>query len=475
MTRDTVSQSPFLPPWVWLIPLAALVLLLEALQPGLGSPTERMVWYSVLIIIVAAALTRVCRVQKQFDLLEPLHMVFALFLIFYPVRALFAVWLDESWFDPANTAAWRGLSAAVLGFVCFAIGYKISLRKSAVRRIIWLDRSWNLERANAVSLAFLVAGLAGFQALRVLGGSFFYFILLDPDIKAPGEIKAWFFYLLWICLLIQVGALIQFGAWLSSGKLPLRTALYCTLALLSTFLLARYFTVLFLMMLAFAWHYQKRKIRAMQVAFLCLLMVGYLGVAGLYREWISPGYDLAKTGELAELAGQQKELALRYVVGNLEELSNLSEVISMTPSELPYQFGSTFTPVFLKPIPRVLMPTKPLGASALFTRQLSAGSYDSGLVTALGAWGEWYLNFSWPGLILGMALTGALCSAAYQAVKGSTEFGRILLYSSLLVVLFSWLPSDFNSATTYGLYYFIPAIIALAYVTDDGRGSRTVI
>jgi hypothetical protein len=465
MTRDAVSKSPFLPVWVSLIPLAALVLLLEALQPGLGNPTERMLWYSVLAIVGATALTRACRVQKQFDLFEPLHMVFALFLIFYPVRALLAVWLDESWLDPANAATWRGLSASVLGFVCFAIGYKMGPGKSAVRRTVWVDRNWNLQRANAASLGFLAAGLAGFLAVRVLGGSFLYFILLDPDIKAPGEIKPWFFYLLWICLLIQVGALIQFGGWLSTGKWPSRAALYCILALLSTFLLARYFTVLFLMMLAFAWHYQKRRIKALQVAFLCFLMVGYLGVAGLYREWISPGYDLEKTGQLAELAGQQDKVVMRYVVGNLEQLSNLTEVISMTPSELPYQLGSTFTPIFLKPVPRVLMPAKPLGASALFSRQLIPKLYDTGLVTGLGAWGEWYLNFSWLGLILGMALTGALCSAAYKAMRATNEFGRVVLYASFVVAMFTWLRNDFNSATTYGLYYFIPAIVALAYIT----------
>ncbi len=466
MIRDTVSKSPFLPAWVYLIPLAAIVLFYEALQPAPRDPSQRIVRFSVLIIVVATVLMRVCRIQKQFDLFEPLYMVFGLFLVFYPVRALLAMWLDESWFDSGKAAVWGALWASGLGFVCFAIGYKIVLRNSSVRRMGWLDRSWNLRRADAMGLGFLFAGLVGFLAVRVLGGSFFYFILLDPDIKAPGEIKPWFFYLLWICLLIQVGALIQLGSWLSTGRRTLWTVLYCILALLSTFFLARYFTVLFLVMTAVTWHYQRNRVRAFQVVALFLLVVAYLGVAGLYREWISPGYNLDEAGDLVQLASQQKELVLHYVVGNLEELYNLSEVISMTPSELPYQFGSTFTPVFLKPIPRVLMPTKPLGASAVFTRQLSPGSYDSGLVTALGAWGEWYLNFSWLGLVLGMALTGALCSAAYQAMKAATEFGRVLLYSSFLVVLFSWLRNDFNSATTYGLYYFIPAILALTYITD---------
>ncbi len=467
MIRDSASQSPFLPAWVYLIPLAAIVLFYEALQPGPRDPSQRMVWFSVLIIIGTAALTRACRVQKQFDLFEPLYMVFGLFLIFYPVRALFAVWLEESWFDPASAVASRGLWASVLGFVSFAIGYRIAKRKFNEGRRSWLDRSWNLERANIVSLWFLIIGITGFVAVRVLGGSLLYFISLDSDIKAPGEVKAWFFYLLWICVFMQVGALLQLGNWLSTGRRTLWTVLYCILALLSTFFLARYFTVIFLVMVGLSWHYQRTRIRTIQVAGICFLLIGYLGVAGLYREWISPGYNLDEVGGLAELASQQKELALRYVVGNLEQLYNLTEVISMTPSELRYQFGSTFTPIIVKPIPRALMPAKPLGASALFSRQFIPELYDTGLVTGLGGWGEWYLNFSWLGLAMGMALTGVLTAAVYQAMLATKGFGRVLLYSSFIISLFTWLRNDFNSATTFYLYYSIPAILGLVYITQS--------
>jgi hypothetical protein len=469
MTRATVSANPFLPGWVWLIPLALLVFFFEALQP-VGNPAERIVGYSVLIIIGATALTRLCRIEKQFDLFEPLHLTFALFVIFYPVRALLAVWLDDAWFDPSKVAIWKALSASALGFVSFALGYKFGPGKSAVRRRTWLDRGWNMERAQVASLALLLLGIAGFAAMRFFGGSFFYFLLVDPDIKGPQEMTAWFYYLLWMCLLLQVGALVQFGVWLSTGRRAVWTALYCIVALLSAFLLARLYTVFCVMMLTLSWHYKRSKIGAIQVGILSLSVLVYLGIAGFYREWISPSNNLVGTGELAELAGEQDQLVLRYVVANLQELSNLSEVISMTPSELPYQFGTTFTPVIFKPIPRALMPSKPLSASGLFTRQVSPENYDSGFTTAMGAWGEWYLNFSWPGIILGFALTGALSSAAYRAIRATNEFGRVMLYASFVVVLLTWLRSDFNSATTYGLYYFVPAIVTLAYVTHDGRG-----
>jgi oligosaccharide repeat unit polymerase len=447
-----------------------MVLFYEALQPGLGHPEEQIAWYAVLMIIGATILTRACRVQKQFDLFEPLHLAFAVFLVFYPVRALFAVWLNESWFDPSQRAIWTGLSASALGYVCFAIGYKLTQKKS--QRSSRSDRVWNFKRARTLSMAFLFLGLTGFVLLRVLGGSIFYFITLDPDIKAPGSIAPWFYYLLWLCLLIEVGALIQFGVWLSTRRQTLWTFVYCLLGLLSTFLLARYFTVLFLLMLAVCWHYKKRKIEAKQVVAFGLLLTIYLGIAGLYREWISPGYDLQQTGELVELAADQNKLVLRYVVSNLEDLSNLSDVITMAPTELPYQFGLTFTPIFLKPVPRALIPAKPLGASALFTRQVSPVPYENGFVTTLGGWGEWYLNFSWLGITLGMGLTGAMSSRAYQEMHARNSIAGVLLYSCLLVLLFSWLRSDFNAATTYALYYFIPSVVALAYVTKAKSATR---
>jgi hypothetical protein len=43
------------------------------------------------------------------------------------------------------------------------------------------------------------------------------------------------------------------------------------------------------------------------------------------------------------------------------------------------------------------------------------------------------------------------------------------LYASFAGLLLTWLRNDFNAATTFGLYYSIPAILALAYITDVGR------
>ncbi len=448
------------------------LLLYEVLRPGTGDASQGIVWYLLFIIGSATALTWVCRAEKQFDLFEPLYLVFGFFIISYPVRALLAVWLDESWFDPAGAGIWKSLSASALGFACFAVGYRLVRSKVSARRRFWLDRDWDFGRAETVSLVFLFFGLVGFVLLRFLAGSFFYFILLDSEIKGPESVSVWFHYIFWMCMLIEVGALIKFGAWLSTGRRTAWTVVYCALGLFSTFLLARNVTVLFSMMLAVSWHYGRTRIKAVQVATLSLLLLPYLGIAGLYREWISPDLKLSEAATFAELAGQQGELVLRYVVANFEQLSNLTEVISMTPSELPYQLGGTFIPVLLKPIPRAWMPSKGPSASVVFSRELLPEAYDKGLMTNVGAWGELYLNFSWLGIALGMGLGGACTAVAYKTMRMTKTFGRLLLYSSFIVALLSWLRVDSDSAAIYGLHYLIPMVFALAYITKANPETR---
>ena len=146
MTRSESKRALSLPLWLWLIPVAVTITLFEALQP-VRNATEQIVWYSVGMIIVAATFAHVCRVRGQFDLFEPLNMVFALFLFFTRFALSPAAWLDDSWFSPSKAAIWRGLSASMLGFVCFAVGYKMGFKIVVLPRRMWLDRSWTLRGA----------------------------------------------------------------------------------------------------------------------------------------------------------------------------------------------------------------------------------------------------------------------------------------------------------------------------------------
>jgi hypothetical protein len=55
-----------------------------------------------------------------------------------------------------------------------------------------------------------------------------------------------------------------------------------------------------------------------------------------------------------------------------------------------------------------------------------------------------------------------------QTTNPPKSMGRILMYSCFFVFLLSWIRNDFNSAVTYGLFYFLPLYLALKYITKPG-------
>src|SRR5262249_6716987 len=99
---------------------------------------------------------------------------------------------------------------------------------------------------------------------------------------------------------------------------------------------------------------------------------------------------------------------------------------SLTPSEIPFQYGATYSYFLVTLIPRAIWPEKPEAGDA---NKFFAVSY--GLTTEEGAMrstfgvsllAESYINFGWIGIVLIMAFQGALLNIL-QRVFGEQESG----------------------------------------------------
>jgi hypothetical protein len=83
-------------------------------------------------------------------------------------------------------------------------------------------------------------------------------------------------------------------------------------------------------------------------------------------------------------------------------------IIEGTAMDHPYKLGSTFEPLLYVFFPRVLWSDKPGGNSAQLLNREFHISADPDTFISPSHLGEWYWNFGFPGVILGMALSGAL-------------------------------------------------------------------
>jgi len=154
---------------------------------------------------------------------------------------------------------------------------------------------------------------------------------------------------------------------------------------------------------------------------------------------------------------------------NLLDVSKTAHIINSTPEKIPFQRGATFLALIYAPIPRVLWPEKP---AVSIGKDISHEVYGysqknlAGIPPGMPA--ELYLNFGYPGILIGFFLTGILLKKLYNAFEfnGPINKNRIVLYVvivvSITVTLFG---SSINQAILAILQAYIPLYLALKYIT----------
>ncbi len=458
----------------WAVPLAGtlpmvMVLAFPALFRGKDVELALVAGGTFLLGWMAMHLARG---DKQLDVFEPVVLIFALQAIFFPIRTLLGIALDDRLLYNSRDATMVALFASLLGFAFFAVGCRVRVGASLTRMAERFRGEWNLRRASLFAFVLLGLSAASWAALWFLTGSVYSLLLIGPASKFRwDQFPAWYFYLLWGTLLVQAGAIFQLVLWLRYRRQPVITLLFCAMGLLASFLISRLAVSIFLMLVLLLFHYLRRRLSYRLLALASLVLMVYLSIAGMARSTLSLQYSNEMTGwSMVRSRAGWADLARIYLVQGFDNFWWLGSILERVPADMPHQYGATFLPALAKPIPRALWPQKPLGAAAVYSRELFPDLLDQGFVAGVTALGEWYLNFSWPGIVVGMFLMGVLASASHSLVRRTPGPGSVLLYGALLVGLVLWYRNEFNIGVTWFLYYLIPFVIGLwLVVPPPGR------
>lgn len=135
-----------------------------------------------------------------------------------------------------------------------------------------------------------------------------------------------------------------------------------------------------------------------------------------------------------------------------------------------YLLGSSFVMFIVAPIPRALWPEKPAVRIGPYVAQeiLEYGNQSGAPPSAIG---EFYINFGWIGVILGMFVFGsglALARNSYQA--SPDESGRVR-YALFLLISINFLFGDFSFAALSAIKYALASWVCRSYYTNH-QGNR---
>jgi len=186
------------------------------------------------------------------------------------------------------------------------------------------------------------------------------------------------------------------------------------------------------------------------------------------------GFFLDKKVENPNQVKVDKKDALLIRSANLAQMTNVINLVH----ENGFYNGTASYPLLVAVIPRVLWPEKPkIQLGAWFALEIGQANIVGDRVNNsinMTVMGEMYLDFGWPGVILGSLLLGALVAMLWNSthfygsvynLNGSVFGGYILLI--LLIGLAADLQIVITFFSYYLSFYILKYIVKLLYLNAD--------
>jgi hypothetical protein len=421
-------------------PLRVALLLLVSGAVSILVPLSSYGWLFLvaltmgLLVIIPAGMSWN---RGKFDAFEAIHILGFRYFLFFGVGAL---WLMM---DPYEIAYDRYLVAFVpraafycmLGYICMVIGYYGPwFPKRAPREF---------EDVPIGPVVLLLPGLLGFVgniAEALLGRSFWLGTAISGVVSSTAQLAP-LYYFSW-----SLAWLLVFSGRASRSQ---RWSLYLVFIPMTLIILSNNLTdkslalTLFGVPLMALW-YAKRVLpwRALTVLVLVLIFVifPFFNTFRIIDPRIQSLDRVSMTLKaLTEMNGDEfMDVSVGTFKKRLSLISSVAVVVRDVPRWEPYANGSTiFIPALSLFVPRILWPDKPM-----FTMGRDFGEkfrivniLDDKTRISATVPGELYWNFSLPGILIGMAIWGALMRWIYRHYAGSVSLDpvRKAVYVVLLI------------------------------------------
>lgn len=385
---------------------------------GLGVPSDRIALLGVTVATGTLILTVVAvdrtRPRERRNLL--LSIFSFSYFAFFIVPVLVYYLGDAGYTSDAspNQVAFtppdvtRGMLAAFAGYVMLLAGYALPLGRVAANAVPRMRREWSAEAALGVALVIIPLGWA-----VTLGSQ----LGLIPARAGSGVLGA-------------IAAGTGFGIGLIAlvyQRYRSRAALVLLGVVIPPSMMFNFFTgskIQFLMplvMIVMSHIIVTRRLRAWWIVGFLAVMSLFYPVAQVYRLYIAHNNLNAVqviasphniVGLLASFAtsfelSEYLETGINATARRLDGLGILCVIMRDAGTRVPFQGGWSIAYIPLAYIPRLLWAGKPsLGIGQWVTDNFGSGP---DIISSTGAtWmGEFYFNFGWTGLLIGMVVMGA--------------------------------------------------------------------
>jgi oligosaccharide repeat unit polymerase len=382
-------------------------------------------------------------VEGRFDIFEPIYLFTAYFIVAMGLRGLIVSHYGSSYLNPIydiSSFYFRSLMIKVFLFSTFVLiliyaGYYSRVGNILARGLPrWGRFKWSKAPLILTVIFCSFIGIASSLILiRKLGG-------LSYVIKNPTEVVLFRtkgeFWLISLTKFSVFGFLLIYLYGVGRKKalwekfLMLLNMMVVIIAYLATssklLLFGMFFTIILIR------HYLRGKMSARTVFLLIagIFLISYFNFA--YRVF---GLEFGLLFSQFTFILKNPLQLLTPLIGRAYGADSFAIILDKTPRLIDYQVGNSLLELFYWFIPRALWASKPLSFGLRFGELYIPHSPLAGLSFMTPSLpGELYMNFSYPGLILGSLIFGIFLKTIYSyLILERRDRISVLLYSYILL------------------------------------------
>jgi len=432
----------------------------------LDSESISLVLLFLLTLILLLPLFSPRGEKRRLDIFSPVYLVSGIYGVIFVARPLYLIMsrgsslLDWKTFDQA-------LVYAAIGLFSFYLGYYWGLGRALAQVAPRLAVQWNRARLSLVLIIFVVISLVSLFIMEhfVVGVGLGYHL--------THLLKVTFSYLMskalpliWGMLYMRNAFWLLFAWAISQPRLGIASKILLLILLTASILIAaltglRGPILQVVMVPVIVYHYYRKPINLKSAIPLFFVFAFSLGILEHYRslgQWL-PSESLFS-------------FTIRKFLDTFVVFDNFVLVLQHIPKRLGFLYGIPYLNLIFFPIPRAIWPGKPIYVDQILTRELISVGPELNTFTILG---DFYSNFSWLGIIVGMLSWGVMWRVLYSyLIRNQKRPGAILIYAMAATLGFTSVRASFIEFVTVWGFQVLPVALAIIYIGRPKTNKKSV-
>lgn len=424
----------------------------------------------LLIILIPLILSLF---EGKFDPFEPVYLWIIIYGYLYLAKPFVQIINNQAFsygaYNYGNTNLNIALLLALLGLICFYIGYYGNFGKKISNYLPVITSEISSKKLTIIAWGFIIIGFLGLNHYIQISGGWKIFWSKPHGLGGLAIKSTAYIYELpelMVIGFILISEIFMHKIIIEKKKIRLINIINLIFAAIGGVGIytiiwgSRTYSSWIILAIVILYFLKKQSRPALKTSIMAIFMLFLiLSFIPIYRQYMHLGSDLSK---IAANIDFQKIINVAF--NHNDEFNVYLAETTLVPDSVPYDYFNLYFRTLVHPIPRIIWPTKPAFLNSQWDDFLSKSGISWG--SAESMLGDFYAQAGILGIIIGTFFSGILWKTFYQyLMKYSANRSVVLIYAVIFPNMFTYIAQSALIGFLKWAPYMVPSTIIALFLS----------